>query len=159
MNALSLAYSNAKNQQPSWIDDPFDLKEPVTGVTQVARERSLKDYALELVGSFADFIGNQYELTLEKLSSVYQFELVRHYIESIDREIEWACYGEDLTLNSSFLCAMLEMLKNCNSETSINFAQVTTRNLVAYYKDTLQKILDIACNDYYLYQLNESDLG
>lgn len=156
MNALSLAYSNAQ-KQTSWIDDPFDIKGFVTGVTKMSdHTRSLNDYALELVGSYAEFIGDQYELNLEKLSSPYQLELVRLYIESIDREIEWACYGEDQTINSDFLCAMLAMLHDSNPRTRAKFAQVTTVNLIAYYKEALQDILDTACHDLHCAEMDNA---
>lgn len=155
MNALSLAYSNAQ-KQPSWIDDPFDIKGFVTGVTPLSHKRSLEEYALELVSSYGEFINNQYELNLEKLSSPYQLELVRLYIESIDREIEWACYGDDQSINSDFLCAMLAMLQNSNPKTRAKFAQVTTNNLLTYYKEALQDVIDTACHDLHCAEMNES---
>jgi len=155
MNALSLAYSNAQKQS-SWTDDPFDLKGFVTGVTPLSHQRSLEDYAQELVSSYGEFINGQYELNLEKLSSPYQLELVRLYIESIDREIEWACYGEDQSINSDFLCTMLAMLKDSNHQTIANFAQVTTRNLLAYYNDALQSVLDTACHDLHCNEMNNA---
>ena len=91
MNALSLAYSNAQKQQ-SWIDDPFEFKGFVTGVTKISdHQRNLNDYLQELVYSYGKHIGDNYELDLNKLSTPCQLELARLYIESIDREIEWAC--------------------------------------------------------------------
>lgn len=157
MNERSLTHNVIKNQQrPSWIDDPFDLKGFVTGVTPLTYQKSLEEFALELVNSYAEFIGNQYELNLDRISSPYQLELVRLYIESIDREIEWACYGNDQSINSEFLCAMLAMLKNSTPHTRTAFAQVTTRNLIEYYKDELQKILDTACHDLHCAEMNES---
>jgi hypothetical protein len=156
MNALSLAYFNPEKQTaPTWMDDPFNWGN-VTGVTPLSHKRTVEDYALELVSKYGEFIGNQFELDLEKVSSPYQLELVRLYIESIDREIEWACYGEDQSINSDFLCAMLAMLKDYNPQTRANFAQVTTRNLIAYYKDSLQEIIDTACSDLYFREINES---
>lgn len=159
MNALSLAYSNAQkqHQEPSWSDDPFDFKGFVTGVTKVSdHTRNLNDYTQELVYSYGKHIGDNYELDLDKLSSPCQLELARLYIESIDREIEWACYGSDQTLNSDFLCAMLAMLKDSNPKTRANFAQVTTRNILIYYKDTLQAILDTACQDFFCNEMSEA---
>jgi hypothetical protein len=155
MNALSLAYSNAQKQS-SWIDDPFDIKGFVTGVTPLSHQKTLEEYAQELVSSYGKFIGDQYELNLENLSSPYQLELVQLYIESIDREIEWACYGEDQSINSDFLCAMLAMLKDFTPKTRANFAQVTTHNLLVYYKDALQIILDEACQDLLCKEMNNA---
>ncbi len=153
MNALSLAYSNAQKQS-SWIDDPFEGF--VTGVTRLSHQRNLTDYAEELVYSYGTHIGDNYELDIDKLSSPCQQELARRYIESIDREIEWACYGEDQTLNSDFLCAMMAMLKDNTHKTRANFARITTQNILIYYKTTLQGILDTACQDFFCKQMNES---
>lgn len=155
MNALSLAYSNAQ-KQPSWNDDPFDLKGRVTGVARLSHKKTLENYALELVSSFGEFINNNYELQLEKLTAEYQLELVRLYIESIDREIEWACYGQDQTVNSDYLCAMLDMLQNPTPETRARFAQITCRNLLQYYREALQDILDTACHDLHCMEMNEA---
>lgn len=155
MNTLSLTYSNAQKQS-SWIDDPFDMK-GFTGVKRVSDHNcNLNDYAIELVAGFAKFKDDQYELTLDMLSSPYQLEFARLYIESIDREIEWACYGEDQTLNSEFLCKLLAMLKDSTPKTRTEFAQATTRNILVYYKDTLQNILNEACEDYYTREMNEA---
>lgn len=155
MNARSLSHNYVQKQQSSWNGDPFGLEGLVTGVTPLSHQRSLEDYAQELVSSYAEFIGNQYELHLEKLSAPLQFELARLYIESIDREIEWACYGDDQTLNSDFLCALLAMLKSDNPKTRANFAKVTSENVVIYYAKTLQEILNCACDEYYGNEMNE----
>lgn len=156
MNALSLAYSNAQ-KQTSWIDDPFELKGFVTGVTKISdHERNLRDYALEMVASFGKYKDDHYELDLDMLSTPYQLEFARLYIESIDREIEWACYGDDQSLNSDFLCALLAMLKDSNPRTRAKFAQVTTVNILKYYKDTLNDLLETACDDFYNNEMHEA---
>jgi hypothetical protein len=156
MNALSLAYSNAQKQE-SWIDDPFELKGFVTGVTKISdHQRNLRDYALEMVASFGKYKDDHYELNLDMLSTPYQLEFARLYIESIDREIEWACYGDDQTLNSDFLCALLAMLKDSTPKTRAKFAQVTTNNVLIYYKDTLDDLLDTACEDFYNNEMHEA---
>ncbi len=156
MNALSLAYFNTQ-KQTSWNDDPFGFHGLVTGVTKISdHQRNLNDYLQELVYSYGKHVGDNYELDLNKLSSPCQLELARLYIESIDREIEWACYGEDQTLNSDFLCAMLAMLKDSNPKTRAKFAQVTTVNVLKYYHETLQDLIDTACQDYYCNEMHEA---
>lgn len=158
MNELSLAHQYAQNQQkPSWKDDPFDLKGFVTGVKPLSHQRKLEEYAQELVASYGEFIGNQYELNLEKLSSPYQQELLQLYIESIDREIESAPYGKDQSINSDYLCAMLAMLKDSTPKTRAKFAQITTRNLLDYYNDALQGVLDEACHDLHCNEMTNAD--
>lgn len=155
MNILSLSQYTIQNQ-PLWIDDPLDVNSFVTGVTPLSSQDSLIDYAMELVSSYASFYEDHYKLDLDMLSSPLQFEFSRLYIESIDREIEWACYGEDQSLNSDFICAILALLKDVTPETQTNFAQITIRNILIYYKDTLQKILDTACEDYFCNEMRES---
>ena len=160
MIANSITRINAKNQQSSWTDDPFDLKGMkgfVTGVKPLSNQRRLEDYAQELVSNYGEFINNQYELNLEKISSPYQLELVKLYIETIDREIDWACYGKDQSINSSFLCAMLDMLENPNPTTQANFAHVTACNLIDYYKESLQHVLDTACHDLHCNEMNNNN--
>lgn len=156
MNALSLAYSNAQ-KQTSWNDDPFNFNGLVTGVTKISdHQRNLNDYLQELVYNYGKHIGDNYELDLNKISTPYQLELARLYIESIDREIEWACYGDDQTLNSDFLCAMLAMFKDSNPKTRAKFAQVTTVNVLKYYHQTLQDLIDTACQDFFCAQMSEA---
>lgn len=159
MNALSVAYTRAQNQEQetSWIDDPFGLGD-VTGVTPLNNQRNINDYAEELVATYAKYDGDQYELSLEMLPDHEQNELVRLYIESIDREIEWACYGDDESLNSSFLCAMLAMLKDDCEETRQAFSETTRKNLLIYYKDSLTDLLDTACDTYHHAIMNEQGL-
>src|SRR3954470_24253913 len=71
-------------------DDPFGLGSSVKGLAFMSHEKALSDYALELVDSYAKFHEDHYELDLDMLSSPCQMELARLYIESIDREIEYA---------------------------------------------------------------------
>lgn len=158
MNVISLAHTHVQNQQQSsWIDDPFQVgTHAFKGLKPMNHQRNLDDYLQELVYSYGKHVGDNYELDLDKLSSPCQLELARLYIESIDREIEWACYGEDQTLNSDFLCALLAMLKDSTAKTRFNFAQVTTRNVLVYYKDTLQKLLDEGCELYFCNEMHEA---
>lgn len=148
MNELSLQYSAIKNQ-PSWIDDPFELGGLITGVSKVNNKQSnLHDYALELVSSYASF-DDSYQLELDDLPLQCRLNLAQYYIESIDREIEWACYGDDESINSEFLCALIAMLKNNSKENQINFSKVATKNILIYYKDTLNSILSDACDEFF----------
>jgi hypothetical protein len=160
MNVISLAHSYVQNQQSSWIDDPFQLgTNAVKGVTKrMSHKRTLTNYAEELVASYAKFVNEQYELSLDMLPTDEQNELVRLYIESIDREIEYACYGEDESINSDYLCAMLSMLKNDCLETREHFAEVTRKNLLTYYASSLEDVLDDACNSYHHMINNEQGL-
>lgn len=161
MRNSSVAQSHVQNQQPSsWIDDPFQLgTHAVKGVTKVmSHKRNLETYAEELVSQYAKFVNEQYELVLDMLPEEVQSELAQYYIESIDREIEWACYGSDESINSSYLCALLAMLKDDCHETREQFAEVTRKNILTYYAKLLQEVIDDACNSYHHLVNNEQGL-
>lgn len=145
MNKATLTHIELPNQpEPSWLDGMYDGTYANGHV--MSNEQLLDDYTDELVLTRAHHQHNEYTLTLDMLTEDEQHELARLYIESIDREIEWACYGEDQTLNSDFLCALLSMLKDNNDETRQRFAEITQQNVLVYYKKTLNALLQDACN-------------
>lgn len=161
MNTLSLAYLKTQNQHKysSWIDDPFDLgvAKGVPILSSTNRNHDLLiEHTLELVSFYGKFKGDHFELPFDTLSDDDQNELARLYIESIDREIEYACYGDDESLNSSFLCTLLAMIKDDCEETREAFAITTRKNILTYYKSTLQKLLDDACDTYLSVAGNEN---
>lgn len=129
----------------------------VKGLASVNHQRNLSDYAEELVAHYAKFECDQYELSLDMVPEEEQNELLRLYIESIDREIEWACYGLDESINSDFLCDMLAMLKNNDEESRQKFAETTRKNLLTYYKNTLESLLATGCDIYYNADIHEVD--
>lgn len=161
MNTNSVAHSHIQNQSiPSWIDDPFDLKgfNFCQGVTVKSHSEQLREYAQELVATRATYQDDQYYLDLDKLDEDEQSELARLYIEFTNRETNECIYGDDFTLNSEFNCALLRMLKD-NSRDNINdFAETVRRNVLVYYKDSLNEVLDEACDDYLHAQMNEQGL-
>ncbi len=149
MNERSLSHNYVKKQQlSSWIDDPLQLNmKLVKGLTSMSHEKNLYYYAEDLVGQFALFDGDSYNLSLSELPEENQNELLRLYIESIDREIEWACSAGDESINSDFLCSMLSMLKDDTKEAREHFAYLIRNNLLKYYKDSLNKILSDSCDN------------
>lgn len=150
MNDRSLSHNYVQmQQQSSWIDDPFQLgTHAIKGMTHMSHERNLYNYAEELVGQYAKYEDDQYDLSLNMLPQDEQNELVRLYIESIDRETSECVYGDDFTINSDFTCALLAMLKDDNKKSRANFAEVTRRNILIYYKDSLNDILSAACDNF-----------
>lgn len=153
MNKSTISHINMKNQQQSsWNDDPFGIEGIFTRKVFVNHERNLEEFSLNLVAEYGKYRQDQYELDLDMVPIDEQNELVRLYIETIDREIEWACYGDDQTLNSNFLCALLAMLKDDSKETREKFAETTRTNILIYYKATLERILSNACEDYTNYK-------
>jgi hypothetical protein len=158
MNKSSVAHSYVQNQQTSsWIDDPFQLgTHAFKGLKPMNHQRNLNDYIQELVASHGIYCQDHYVLFLKMLTEEEQDELVRLYIESIDREIEWACYGTDESINSDFLCSMLAMLKLNTKESREEFAETTRRNLLAYYKETLEDLLHTGCELYFTNEMHEA---
>lgn len=145
----------SRNIEEEIRNNPFNLETNVKGLTAVNHQRNLSNYAEELVANYATYSCDQYELSLEMLPDEEQNEFARLYIESIDREIEWACYGEDESINSDYLCALLAMLKNDCDQTRKNFAKVTRKNILVYYNNSIQEIIDEACNNYLSNRMNE----
>lgn len=129
-------------------NDPFDLGSAVKGLAIVNHKTTLYEYAEDLVITYAKYSNNQYELSLDMVPHDEQNELVRLYIESIDREIEYACYGDDESINSDYLCALLAMLKDDCEENREKFAEITRKNLLTYYKNSLEELLSVACDNY-----------
>jgi hypothetical protein len=152
MTNRSLSNNALKNQ---WKEDPFDLGDVCNGVAQMNHEAILYHFTQELVNQYAKFINDQFDLSLDMLSEDDQNELLRLYIESENREIENACYGDDESINSNFICSMLAMLQNNSTESRENFAETTRKNLLAYYSKSLERILDDACNEYLHNSMNE----
>ncbi len=159
MNKPSLSHTHEQNQPGSWSDEMFLTGDfSFKGTKPVSNATNLSGYLLGLVISHAKYDGDHYELNIGMLPEDDRNELARLYIESIDREIEYACYGDDESINSSFLCALLSMLKDDTQETRDNFAQVTRDNILVHYKDTLNELLDKACDEYLSDSMNEQGL-
>ena len=159
MNLNSLSHSLIQNQdRSSWIDDPFDLKGEVKGVTMISHNRNLSDYAERLVSIYAEYDIDNYYLLISELPESEQNELTRLYMESTDRDTSECVYGEDFTINSDYTCALLAMLKNDCEETRERFAYVTRKNIIKYYTNSLQEVLDDACNSYLILTNNDNEM-
>jgi len=156
MNKNSLSHNDIQNQyESSWIDDSPSLN-AIKGLRGMPKHRQLSDYAEGLVNEYAEYSHGQYELFLDMLPDDIQNELARLYIESIDREIEWACYGLDSSINSDFLCSMLTMLQNDNEATRAKFSEITRKNILSYYRQNLDSILMSACDSFLQMNMNEN---
>ena len=146
MNNISLAQAITKNQ-PSWNDDPFELNGEFAGVASLSNEKKLSNFTEELVSHYAKWNSDQYELSLDMLPEFEKNELVRLYIEYTNRDTSECIYGNDFSIDNDYTCALLAMLKDDNKETRDAFAQITRKNIIAYYLNDLQKCLDDACHD------------
>lgn len=157
MNQSSVAHAYVQNQpMSSWNDDPFDLKGSFAGVANMKNNRSVNDYAEELVSHYAKYECDQYELSLDMLPEDEQNELVRLYIESTGRELTECVNGNDFSIDNEYTCALLNMLKDDCKETREHFAEVTKKNILTYYRGSLDELLDNACENY-LHAINNDN--
>lgn len=148
MNERSLAHSYAQNQQQSsWIGELFNAKGIVKGVKIISHKQNLSNYAEELVNEYGQFNDNQYDLTLSNLPEDEQNELARLYMEFTNRETGECVHGNDFSIDNDYTCALLSMLKNDCKETRETFAEVTRKNIITYYTESLQQVIDDACRE------------
>jgi len=136
--------------------DPFVLGNTVKGLTNMDHEKNLSNYAEELVANFAKFSVDHYELYLDMLPEYEKNELVRLYIEATDRDLSECIYGDDLSINSEFTCALLSMLRDDCLDNRERFAEVTRTNVITYFENPLHKYLEHACNLYLILANNEN---
>ncbi len=147
MNKAIVQHNNLKNQESSRNDDPFDLPWVMQGATTLNHTSNLHFYAQELVIHYAKLGSEEYTLDFSDLPEYAQNELVRLYMEFTGRETSECVHGNDFSIDNDYTCALLAMLKDDNKETRDSFAQITRKNIIAYYLDDLQKCLDDACHD------------
>ncbi len=156
MNSQSIA-----QQQQSWKDDPFDLKGTFKDVKTMKPQdhnKDLKDFAEELVSNNATFRRGQYDLSLYNLSEYDQNELARLFIESTGREVTECVNGDDFTVENDYTCALLDMLQNDCYETRHHFAEVTRKNIITYYANSLQEVINDACYSWLQFTTGERGL-
>ena len=156
MNDNSLDQKNIKNQTISSMnDDPFNLINTVfEGLKPMRQAKNIFDYAQELVYEHGEFTQDSYSVLLKDIPKDDKHELVRLYIESLDRDIEDALFGGDTSINNLLICALLSLLKNDNDFNRNHFVNVALNNVIRYYAHDLQRLLDEAGNDLFL-NLNE----
>jgi hypothetical protein len=128
----------------------------VKGLTNVNHQKNLDHYARDLVVSYSRYDSDGYNLFLDDLTDSDKFELARLYIECNDRDIGECVHGNDLSIDNDYTCALLAMLKDDCATTRQRFAQITQKNIILYYKKSLQNILDLACDSYLLDINNEN---
>jgi len=160
MNKTSLAYNiNKKQQGSSWIDE-IKPKMALKGVATMSHGENVYSYAEELVANFATYDKNddRYYLNLFSIPEYAQDELSRLYIEHNDREINECVYGDDFTINNNYTCALLAMLQDNCQETRDNFADVVRKNILIYFEESLQLLLNEACENYLHKMNNEQGL-
>jgi len=156
----SLAH-NYVQKQTSWSDDPFgfeaeDKKNGIWPQMEFNHKSNLDDYIQDLIATHAVYQADEYVLSLDMITSDEQDELLRLYIETIDREIDGAYCNDDVSINSDFNCALLSMLKCNTRDKREDLANVIHKNLFTYYNDTLNNLLSTGCEIFFNNAVNES---
>jgi hypothetical protein len=152
-------HNNAQNQeQASWKDDPFELKGSFKGIMNVNHKRNLEEYAYDLVSEYGKYDYDSCELNLSNVPNEEQNELTRLYIEATGRDVSDCVHGTDTSIENEYTCALLAMLKDDSTITRRHFAEVTRKNIIAYYAAVLQEELDRQCNNFMHSLHNELDM-
>lgn len=118
-------------------------------------QKELNSILSNLVCDYAEYNSDSYYLSLNDLPSDEQGKLAAAYLETIDRDIADCVYGNDLSENSNYVCALLKMLKDPSKENKDNFSTIVNNNILVYFKEELQGLINEACNDYYFERMNE----
>lgn len=158
MNSRSLQHSITLNQPSSWTEDPFDIKGTGFKGVNLNPKRSLSDYAEQLISAYGSYDYDHCEISLSDIPSDEQNELLRLYIDSTGRELTECVNGDDFSIDNDYTCALMSMLKNDCCETRDTFARVTRKNILTYYTESLQELLDNECNNYRHNLANELDM-
>jgi hypothetical protein len=154
MNNISLAQSITKNQS-SWNDDPFDFNGEFAGVASLNHEKRLFNFADELVAHYGKLVQDQYELSLDMLPDFEKNELTRLYLEYTDRDLTECVNGNDLSIDNDYTCAVLAMLKDDCQQNRDTLATIMQKNIISYYAESLQELLNSSCDDHLNNAMNE----
>ncbi len=151
-----LSHNHTQNQESSWNDDPFDLKGKFAGAASLNHEQNLYNFTQELVSHYAKYIDGQYELSLYSMAEFEQNELVRLYLETTDRDMSECVYGNDFSINNEYSCAIVNLLGDDCQQNRDALSTIIRANIVKYYEDTLQKLINEACDNYLNDTMNEN---
>lgn len=118
-------------------------------------QKQLQSLLHDLVGNYADFDGDTYSLHLDDLPDDEQGKLASAYLETINRDVNECVWGNDFTTDSTYVCAMLKMLKDPSDKNRDDFARLVNKNILIYFHDNLQDFINDACNKYLNNEMND----
>lgn len=145
----SVEQTFVKNQQQSsWNDDPFSVRGTAMGFALMNNEQKLNYFAQELVGEYGKYSFDSCTINLSNIPPDEQNKLVSLYIDYTGRELTECVNGQDFSIDNQYSCVLLAMLNNNCKETRDDFAEVTRKNILAYYSKSLQELLDTAALNY-----------
>ncbi len=161
MNTQSLAQTNIKNQQVSSMnDDPFGLGvEFHREVKYMSHEKRLLSFVAELASTYANFFDGEYNLDLDELPEEERGELAALYLDYSGRELTECVNGNDFAIDNDYTCALLSMLKDNCEETREFLAKTIRKNILNYYSESLQQLLNEACEELLVMEYEEAQEG
>jgi len=118
------------------------------GLSRMSHQRMVENRAEELVSQYANYDGDSYVLIFSDLPDDEQNELTRLYLDATGRETGECVHGNDFSLDNKYICALLQMLQDNSIESRENFAETTRKNIIIYYEQSLQDLIDRACQSY-----------
>lgn len=118
------------------------------GLSRMSPQRMLENYAEELVAQYANYDGDSYILIFSELPEDEQNELTRIYLDVTGRETGECVHGKDFSLDNNYISALLQMFASNSQEARENFAETTRKNIIIYYEQSIQGIIDDACHAY-----------
>lgn len=139
---------NKKQQESSWIDDPFSVRGTAMGFALMNNEQKLNCFAQELVAEYGKYDYDSCKINLSDIPPDEQNKLVSLYIDYTGRELTECVNGHDFSIDNNYSCALLSMLNNNCKETRDDFAETTRKNIISYYSKSLQEVLDTASQNY-----------
>lgn len=151
--SASIVYQDFNAKQTSRNDDPFNLRGAFKGLDMSKHQNNLDKYIANIADDYATENRDGMSLDLSMLPKQETDKLLRLYIESIDRETENAHLGLDESANSSFYCALQAMLADNNEDTKQQLADTINANMLEYYKEVLNRLLEDGCNKLFAYRM------
>jgi hypothetical protein len=121
--------------------------------------QALRNYVDELVGEYGapnPDCNDKFDLRVHDLPDMEREKLTCLYIEAHDRDLDYmieSVRNGDMSINSEYNCALLDILKENNADNRDHFAQIVISNIRKYHEENLQHEID-AC--VYLYRVNSA---
>lgn len=122
----------------------------------MSNQRNFASFVSSLVSDYAKYDGDTYNLHIDDLPDDEQGELAALYLETLDRDVSECVWGNDFTTNSDYVCSLLKMLKDPSPENRDDFSRLVHKNVLIYFRDSLQSAIEEACNEHLHEEMNEN---
>jgi len=118
--------------------------------------QSMRNYVDELVNDYGKDSKDcgKFDLRVYDLPDMEREKLTALYIEAHERDLDYmveSVRNGDMSIDSEYNGALLDMLKENTADNRDHFAQIVISNIRAYHEESIQSEID-AC--VYLYRVN-----